>query len=464
MASVTAPRQPAERWIALVPWLFAGAAILRFAPRGLWWDEWDLADWWLRTRGRGLDLAALWEHHNEHRPVLARLLFYLAAPHGHGTVPLMVVGLIASGLSFLLLLPLLEEAASPLPRWARLAFLLGASAFYFSWAGWENLVWGMQVAWPLAQLGAVLAVRGLSALPGWRAVVAISAGLLLAFAATSHWLLLVPLVLGWLSLRWWRSRRTPAGPIALLHLGVAAATLAALVAVYLAGLARIASEGSMRVTLGSPALALDFLLVSYGNPFAYGGNGSQMLARVMGTLFAIASAAVFVLAARGRLWPHSASLRGIALGTLAAAHGAALVTLVGRGGLGSFFALAPRYVQWTLLGWLPVLAAGLHLGLAAAGDRAPGRQVQTRRALVAAVVAVLALGTMVSARIFLLTVGTRLPARHAGEACLAEVLSTPHLLGDRSECLHALYADPQRLVAIARRLPPTIKGTAPGDR
>src|SRR5258708_10548122 len=79
------------------------AACLAFLPilgfiffkvsHALNWDEWDMIGVvTIEQLQKGLDLASLWEPHNEHRTLLLRLLTYLNAQLDLSTIRLMYLG------------------------------------------------------------------------------------------------------------------------------------------------------------------------------------------------------------------------------------------------------------------------------------------------------------------------------------------------------------------------------------
>jgi hypothetical protein len=446
-----AMRLQEERWALALPWLLTGAAVLGLAQPTLWWDEWDLASEWLQVRSTGLDLQELWRPHNEHRIVLSKLLFYGAAELGVGTIPLMVLSYLLLGATFRLLVPLVQGACAGLPRGPRILFQLACSAFFFSWVQWENLLVGAQVAFAGALFGMVMTVRGMSDPPGPGLRCRIAGGLALSYLSTAHWVVLIPLLLVWQGLRWWRRRRAPGRGFGLLRLAGAAAVLAALLALYLQGLERPPQHPGPLVALAHPEQTFDFLQLYYGNPFV---TGRTLLPRAMGTLFVLASCVLVFLAAKRRIWRTAPPLASLALASLVMVHGVALLIIIGRAGLGQASAMASRYTSFMLVGWLVLLCTTVRLILESNGAGGPPAAQHRTMALAGLVVAVpLGLGLGVSAGKLYQVATWTMPQRAAGRVCLEEVLADPGLLPSRRTCLQALYPDPERLYRIARQMP-----------
>jgi hypothetical protein len=415
------------------------------------WDDWDLLAWWLDFRSGRAGLASLWQPHNEHRIVLTRLLLAGLGSLGLGTQALALVGYGLFAVTFWLLTPLLLETAAPWPPRTRWLFLLATSAFGCSWVQWQNYTVGIQVCWAISLLGIVLAARASGPTRGttWGA----AGGLALAYLGNAVWIALVPLVLGRAAFNCWCARTVADRRRAVLGLLLRALLLALLLALYVHGIAGPAATRGAAFALGHPLASLRFLLRFYGNPFAAGSPVWQALAVAAGALFAAGTVLLVAAGRRGHLWRAAPGLRAFALGLLATVHAAALVVALGRASHAAGAAFADRYSSIMVLGWLVVLCGTLSLGdpaVAAAPRRPPGPA--TTVAVRVLPMAVLGLGLLVSAGKLHRLLTATLPRQAAASACLAEVLADERLLASRRECLAPLYPDPQRLVAIARRL------------
>lgn len=439
------------RFVLLLPWLGTAALVLGLAQPRYWWDEWDLADWWLRVRASGLDPQALWMQHNEHRPVLGRLLFYLSAECGASPMVLTFVSLAFIGATLGLLWPLVRGSSESLAATWRIPYQLALAAFFLSWVQWENLTMGMQVGFSGALLGVVLAARGLAALPGRRAYGQVIGGGALAYLSSAHWLILAPLVLGWCAWRLWSRRRLGPGR-RLVWVGVlATVVLAAMLSLYLEGLTRPPQHPRPTYAVEHPVKTLGFVQLYYGNPFA---SGSPPLPRAMGTLFAIGSLLLLGLAARRKVWSSEPELATLTVLCLVGTHASALLVAAGRAGLGPEAALSSRYASSMLVGWLVFLCSALRW---ICGERerntvgVPGWGAMTLAGVVVGLPLGLGLGIS-AAKLYQVATWT-MPARAAGGVCLEDVLADPSRLPSRRACLEALYPDADRLLGIARQLP-----------
>ena len=112
------------------------------------WDMWDGYLNFYFTLNTG-DLSAWWAQHNEHRPVLARLFFWIDLAWFHGSVWFLLVinYLLACCICLVFWLYAREASAANLNFFG--FFLI---AWLFSWSQEENFTWGFQSQFFLAQL------------------------------------------------------------------------------------------------------------------------------------------------------------------------------------------------------------------------------------------------------------------------------------------------------------------------
>lgn len=140
------------------PWLLAAAPpsvllafIIRFQTGVPYWDEWHFVGLLERWRLGTLTWGHIWLPHNEHRPVLSKLIFLaVAAPTAwNETVELLV----NFGIAMATLALLLWQTVRTLPkqRWVVPIVSLMVCSLTQS----ENWLWGMQSMFFLAVLGAV---------------------------------------------------------------------------------------------------------------------------------------------------------------------------------------------------------------------------------------------------------------------------------------------------------------------
>jgi hypothetical protein len=187
---------PALAWLALAALLVAAAALLLYETRGttFWTDEWA---WLVERRDPGLD--TLLEPHNEHLSlvplVLYNALFELV---GADTYLPYRLAVIAAHLGVAVLVYVYAGR-----RLGAVLGLLAAALMLFLGPGWQNFMWGFQVAWLIslaAGVGAFLLLdRGDRAGALWACVLV---GVALASSGVG-----VPIALGLAVELLWRRRR-----------------------------------------------------------------------------------------------------------------------------------------------------------------------------------------------------------------------------------------------------------------
>jgi len=440
----------AERLAIFLPWLLNAGLVAWLAQSVPWWDDWDLVDWWLRVRSSGgLDLAALWAPHNEHRIVLPRLLFYVALESGAGLVPVMLVSQLFFGATLWLLAPLLRQAGAGWPRPWRLLILAAFAAFTLSWVQWLNMLMALQVSWSAALFGIVLALSGMADVSSRGAPWRLGAGVAIAYLSCAIWLVLVPVLLGWQGLRAWGGRSAAVSRRRdLLWFAGMAAALGVLLGFYLHGLRPHATGAQPGIGLGAVAA---FLLRFYGSPFtARAGEPWMSVGLVTGIVFVVGSAALAVAAwrrtRRGRPVP------AIGIAAVAMAHVAAWLIALGRSSGGADAPLASRYTSVTLVGWVGLLAAAMIMEREPDTTSAPVPRSAPRQALTVGVLTLLTLGVLLSGAKLQHVARLRQPRLAAAETCLREVVADDALLPNQRRCLEELYPDTRRVVNIARRM------------
>jgi len=356
------PRPALERLAAavVVATLALGLllAIRRWAvdvPSG---DSWELVPLLAAWRDGRLGLAGLWPQHNEHRIVFPRLaMLLLATVSGWSALWEIGANVALAGATLALLAVTLRLTVAP--RWPTLArgLTVVAAAFTFSLVQWENWTWGWQMS---VFLNAWAAAAAFARWPGrWRAFgVAFGAAIVGAFSFASG------IVLLWL---------VPAAFVAQRGAGVraAAATFAlaaALTAAYFHGYVSPAGHPSPSLALDHPARAVGYALAYLGGPLVRGDETRAAIAygALGATVFAVAVAGAWrtVPAARDVLVPW-AFVAGFVLAS-------AVVSAIGRSGMGTAQALASRYTTITGLFWIATLALA---ALAVASRGRPTRSV-----------------------------------------------------------------------------------------
>lgn len=175
-----ASRRGVLGYLADNPAFCAGLALaLAFAVLGIiagarahspvpFWDMWDGSlGFYMHQQ---VDASAWWAQHNEHRIVLARALFFLDLKYfGGQAVFLLIVNYLLAGATFSLLAWCASRIVSPVTTSMKItmAVILGLA---FLWTQENNLTWGFQSQFFLAQLLPLVALVLLwkSSLPGQR--------------------------------------------------------------------------------------------------------------------------------------------------------------------------------------------------------------------------------------------------------------------------------------------------------
>jgi hypothetical protein len=325
--------------------------------------------------------AAWWTQHNEHRIVLARLLFWmdLSFFNGRGVSLIvanyLIVGASASVLCFGIRRAL-RGTVDPSLATAMQALVWGGAFF---WSQQENLTWGFQSQFFLAQL---LPLAGLSALARVKAApeartpgIAISCALGVAACGTmANGVLALPLMVAYALVVGIRRR----------DVLILATVTVTTVLIYLYGYASGAGHAPLLQTLRADPLGIaGFVLTYLGNPVAYisalRGTGNIAPMVVGATMLT----AALVVAVRG--WKSRAEqpLTYAMLTFIAYVAATALGTALGRltGTLDQ--ALISRYTTPPIMAWCALLVAVL--------PDIANRRIFRRVALVMAPVALLAL-------------------------------------------------------------------------
>jgi hypothetical protein len=405
------------------------AFVLLYGVDVLFMDDWADARTLLITDSYGPSFGSLWKPHNEHRIFLSRALFLLNAHLGLNQVRLMVLSTLVLFAVFVLLVPQLLDASSGWRAPARTVFLFLASAFFFSLAQWENYLGAFQTAFALSALGMVLGLFGIAT----RRVLVVAAGFALSYLSSAYWLalalVLVAAEMNAIRALWWTSdlRRR------LVRAGVVVAAVGALAYAYLSKRAPVSDLPSRAEFLLHPALAGGFFLAHLGAPFAHlfdgqWGETPLSLPIIAGCLFC--AGAAFVLHER------RAGPLGFCHWLIVGTFGIAALVTAGRSALGIHQGTASRYVTLVNPGWI-----GLCCALIGEGDQPWRRRL---------VLGVLGLGAVGSVQGLVYSVGSVVPAREAGRACLARLLEAgPEGDAVAPRCLQIINPSPSKVVRLA---------------
>lgn len=350
-------RQPALLFGLALAVLYAVLAILAgihgYSPVPFW-DMWDgTLGFYLHQQ---TDLSAWWAQHNEHRIILARLLFFIDLKYfGGHAIFLLVANYSLALITFGLLAWCALRIAPRTPAMNIVAAVILSLALL--WTQENNLTWGFQSQFFLAQLlplASLLSLWRSSEASAWRSawfglavLLAVLAAGSMANGVLATWLLLVACVLGRQGVK---------------RISVVAVVGIVVSALYFHGYVSPGSHGSLSNTLrDSPRGVVWFLFAYLGSPFAHlTGEGKPNLYVAVGcggliTMLAIYLAGTALLRKRG-----SVDLE-LALSLFVGYLGASAFAVAGsRIVFGLESAVASRYTTPALL----VMACVMILGVA----------------------------------------------------------------------------------------------------
>jgi hypothetical protein len=362
-------------WREIWPWLLAAAPpiallafILRFQTGLPYWDEWHFVSLLERWRSSTLTCGEIWLPHNEHRPVLSKLIFLAVAAPSDWNETLELLANFGIGLATLALLVWQVVRTLPKQRWV----VPIVSLMVCSLAQAENWLWGMQSMFFLAILAAAGGFVTLARWQGrWRMLaLAAAAGVLMTFSfalGVVYWPIGAAVLV---AAHPWRSRRTRWG------LALWSALAAIVLAAFFHGYSRVDSAAWLSGLGTDPASYAHYVLNFLGGTLIR--SERAVMAGAAGIALWLAAGAAL---ARRRLVSLTAILPFLALSALAV--GAALIAGLGRQQFGVGQALASRYVTLSYPFWLTIVVF-----LAALAAPTPKRH---RRVSVAATVAVVLL-------------------------------------------------------------------------
>jgi len=123
-----------------------------------YWDMWEgYLDFYIHQSAG--DIGAWWGQHNEHRIVLARILFWIDIKWLDGSIIFLIaVNYILVFSACYLFFKIIEHISNPQPQiFTKTLLKTCVVSLLFSWMQWENLTWGFQSQFFLAQLLPLLA-------------------------------------------------------------------------------------------------------------------------------------------------------------------------------------------------------------------------------------------------------------------------------------------------------------------
>lgn len=335
--------------------------ILRYGVNVPYAEEWDFIAFFVAHDLGGLRWIDLWAPHNEHRMVVPKIVMLALAPLTRWNLRAeMLLSAALAFLGLLLLLALARPALAEARPWTRIWATFTLSLLVFSLAQVGNWLWGWQVQWYIAVLGAILAIAlttwSLERANPWPHVVAaVLAALVCQYSLASGtviWVLCAAILA-------FHAQR-----LRLLAFWLAVA-LASIVA-YAIGYERPQSLPSLGLALSDPVGLLRYVGYYLAGPFGrHAGNGAAVAA--------VFAALAWIVCRRHwrrpELFVPWIALAGFVVGN-------AVLTGIGRLGMGPEQAQTTRYVTISLL----MVAATVPLGIVALARVPGGRWPQARRA------------------------------------------------------------------------------------
>ena len=305
------------------------------------WDMWDGYLGFFSKVMSG-DMSAWWAQHNEHRIVLARVFFWLdfALFDGQGWF-LIVVNYLLQAVVCMLFWTIWKESRSDKHHWIGY-FLI---AWLFSWIQKENLTWGFQSQFILAQLLPLAALYFLHRSvhigtdPKKWFVLAVTSGVL-SIGSMANGVLALPIMMVYAVLVRMR----------LLRIVVLSVVSVFALGIYFYGYIAPAGHGSLGQAMRTNPLGLlHYVVVYVGGAFSFGNNHVGMWTASIAGIFLIGSSIFFAMKVLTR--PREQTLRLALLAFIFYIGGTALGTAGGRLIFGIDQALSSRYMTPSLMVW-----------------------------------------------------------------------------------------------------------------
>ncbi|WP_295428635.1 hypothetical protein [uncultured Thiodictyon sp.] len=325
--------------------IYGGIAAYSPVP---FWDMWDHLD--LAAKAPTGGLQVWWEQHNEHRIVLAKVLFLVDQSYFHGNQWFLILAnYLIVALSCVVFVVLLKEQlgedADPIPLRVLSLILV---TMLVSWIQIDNLTWAFQSQFFLAQLLPLIALfllfKSAAAPAHSRGLFILACGVgFISIGTMANGVLALPLMLGLsLILRVTRMR-----------LAILALVAIAGVSLYFFDYHGVSTHGNPGdAGRNAPGDIIRYVLLYLGGPFYFFTFGSKAAAYTAGA-FLVCSSVVFALQCMRS--PRVGGGQIVTLAFLAYLGATALVTAAGRLSFGVDQALAGRYQTPALMAWAALL-------------------------------------------------------------------------------------------------------------
>jgi hypothetical protein len=306
--------------------------------------------------------GAWWAQHNEHRILLSRIFFWLDLHFFEGRIWfLLVVNYALTAATCLVFSLAIREQTQGRQQW----LVYFVTAWLFSWAQHQNLTWGFQSQFIMAQLMPLAAFYCLhrAAEPERKTTGAFILAVTLGLASTAtmaNGILAMPLMtlLAMLLHMSWKR-----------HAVLIAASICS-IALYFQGYSHPEGHGSLFKTVAAaPLSCLQFISLYLGGPFFHflgGGNAGFWIAMISGFALICVSA---VLACKEVARPERSSLRLSLMTFILYIGGTAFGTAGSRLSFGLRQAFESRYSTPALMVWAALFVIMLPYFLGAKKER-----------------------------------------------------------------------------------------------
>jgi len=332
--------------LAAIPLACLIVLVIRYAVDVPYRDEWALLGLLQKARQGGLSLHDLWLQHNEHRMLLPRIILLALAGLTRWNISyelavniLLAVGILAA------IVYQAGRTQSSLGAGGANLLIPALSLLVFSLKQAENWLMGFQLSFFLSVLAAVAGIVAL-AMPvfrWWRFLAALGLGLAASYSTANgllYWLVALPVLFA-LPLDNRRAKRTCIA----IWLLVALATIGS----YLHDYHRPPHGQPITFFLKHPLDYIVYVLCYLGNPLGPNHILATALAGVLGVVILVVAG---FLLARSRYLTIQALAPYYSLALYSVAS--ALLTGLGRAGLGPLQAKVSRYVTMENPFWIAV--------------------------------------------------------------------------------------------------------------
>ena len=315
------------------------------------WDQWDIVYLFEKYHKNALSFYDFWKQHNEHRIVFPKLIFLgLGLLTNYNVIIEMMVSFFFAVLIYTIIVWHIYRNRVSLKiessyRWIWIVL----SYFIFSLSQWENWLWGFQLQWYLNTLAVVLGAFILSNYPvRFYSLFLLSLCGIIATFSLSSGLLYWIIILCFLMI--YRIRISKEFSVRLIYYWIILFSM--VIFFYFYDYKKPAWHPSLLFFLKDPKQFLDFFFTYLGNPLSSSRHSIQIFGYFCTFLYIL-----FFLkqlsASCNRLELHS-TFFFLIVGLYSILT--ALITALGRSGIGVSHATSSRYISISILIWISLFS------------------------------------------------------------------------------------------------------------